>query len=532
MNWKSHGIDFFITETMACVKTANNDVLMTLKANLQKVEEILEFWAREPMMKRTNKPVVPDEFEAKHKVTKKHARYQEIAQGGKRIHSLLKESNRVLKVSQGLPDWKAYVDFVNNMVVDGLAQAVIVSLEFLEQQVGAEKTAGAVTEKVPMMDISLDLCGKDVMFIPDMFETTQKNGVRDIVNGWIESFFHVAGLFKRVDTNAGTYVKELQDNVQICGLLAAINEDLTCNEAACMQHEEQYKAYSFLWTTDLQARFQQVVDDATTGHTASGKAVLDLAIFDEAIARYRDTQREVNNLKTPSDIGWLHINSQPIKQALGTWVTKWVFMYTQHLQSSVKTRLAELRDFLEATDAGLDATVASGDGDALMKVMGHVRDVRKAMAETSEMFGPLQETVALLKAHGVSMDNVMIGEVGAMEYLEQAPIAWEGVVNRAFLKKKEEILPLQNAEVVNIKAQLEAFFLGMRSFRNDFCENAPFEHEGPVEEVYALLDAYEAKRAAKVEESARLNVLEELFELPVSKYAEPVETLREMKQLF
>ena len=62
-------------------------------------------------------------------------RYHIIKEGGSEIHKLLKDTNKKLKVSQGLPDWKAYVDFINNIVVGGLVQVIIVSLEILEQQV-------------------------------------------------------------------------------------------------------------------------------------------------------------------------------------------------------------------------------------------------------------------------------------------------------------------------------------------------------------------------------------------------------------
>jgi uncharacterized membrane protein len=37
-------------------------------------------------------------------------------------------------VSPGSPDWRSYVDFLNNIVVGGLVQVAIVSLEYLEQQ--------------------------------------------------------------------------------------------------------------------------------------------------------------------------------------------------------------------------------------------------------------------------------------------------------------------------------------------------------------------------------------------------------------
>ena len=525
MNWKSHGIDFFITESMACVKVAN-DILMTLKSNLDEVEEKLKFWAREPLIRRTNRPVSPEEFDQEHK-TYRHARYPEITHGGKDIHSLLKDSNRVLKVSQGLPDWKAYVDFVNNMVLDGLARVVVVSLEFLHGQI-APGAAGQ--EKVPMMEISLDLCGDDVMFIPDLFETTQKNGVRDIVNGWIRDFFQVCSLFKRVDTGGGSYTKEILSNMDVCARLAMINEDLSTNEEACIAFEQKYKEYAYLWTTDLQVEFRKFLDDATLSTSQSGKPNVDLGKFDAAISKYRELQRQVNELRTPADIGWLRVNSQPIKQAMGTWVTKWVFMYTQYLHDMVEIRLGELHQFIEHTSVGLDVEVAEGDNEALMVAMGHVRDVRKSMDETAAMFEPIRRTVALLKPHGITFADMEIGSGTVMEFLEHVPLRWDALVNKTF-KKKEEILPFQNAEVDNIKEQLEQFFLAMREFRANFRANAPFDHPGPKSVIYAMLDKFEKARNDKVDEAARLNELEELFELPVSKYNEPLETLEEMKVL-
>ena len=49
-------------------------------------------------------------------------RYTEIKEGGKAIHTMVKDTNKVLRVSNASNDWRSYVDFVNNVVVDGLAQ--------------------------------------------------------------------------------------------------------------------------------------------------------------------------------------------------------------------------------------------------------------------------------------------------------------------------------------------------------------------------------------------------------------------------
>lgn len=48
---------------------------------------------------------------------------------------MLKENNKVLKCSNASPDWRAYVDFVNNVVVDGLSRVICTSLEYLLDQV-------------------------------------------------------------------------------------------------------------------------------------------------------------------------------------------------------------------------------------------------------------------------------------------------------------------------------------------------------------------------------------------------------------
>jgi dynein heavy chain len=45
-------------------------------------------------------------------------------------------------------------------------------------------------------------------------------------------------------------------------------------------------------------------------------------------------------------IGWIKIDAKPIKQALSTWVTKWVFLYTQYLTNKVNHSMTELYEFM------------------------------------------------------------------------------------------------------------------------------------------------------------------------------------------
>jgi dynein heavy chain len=93
---------------------------------------------------------------------------------------------------------------------------------------------------MPMIEVKLDLVSvrvddkrrDEVRFIPDLQESGGK-GVRDLVNGWVGSFFNVATLFKRLD-NEGTYLREIHGDYDVMMLMAAINETLEVNETACM----------------------------------------------------------------------------------------------------------------------------------------------------------------------------------------------------------------------------------------------------------------------------------------------------------
>lgn len=64
------------------------------------------------------------------------------------IHNMLKENNKVLKCSNASPDWRGYVDFVNNVVVDGLSRVICASLEYLLDQVRLKVQAKKVDKKL------------------------------------------------------------------------------------------------------------------------------------------------------------------------------------------------------------------------------------------------------------------------------------------------------------------------------------------------------------------------------------------------
>ena len=269
-------------------------------------------------------------------------------------------------------------------------------------------------------------------------------------------------------------------------MVAMINDNFVTIEEEAMVFREQFQEYSYLWLTDLNASFEtfletaweEVLDD---DGEPTGRRRLALETFDAEIIKYREKQTEVAELAHTSDVIALRINSQPIKQALSTWATKWIYLYTQYLQEHVEDQLNEIHSFMQGASSegdcthddrtmlqahqhhhhhhqtgvisGLGLEVVEGDFETLMTVMAHIRDVRKSMDDRKESFGPLRDAVLLLKAHGIDMSNSYIDHKSLTEYLDELPLQWENIVNMTF-KKKEVIQPLQNKQADSTKKDI------------------------------------------------------------------------------
>lgn len=164
-------------------------------------------------------------------------------------------------------------------------------------------------------------------------------------------------------------------------------------------------------------------------------------------------------------------------------------MFTECLKTTLIDKLTTLDEFMTHVSKGLDVEVEGGRGGkaALMHVMEDIRDVRKAMNITQELFVPLQNILHTLRAHGMDMLSLpTIGDLSIQDYLDEAPMAWDKVLKKTF-KKKEDILPMQTSEVESLKVNLEQFFLSVREFRNKFRAEAPFTFVGSPAEAYTML---------------------------------------------
>jgi dynein heavy chain len=604
MNWKSHGIDEFISDCMDVV-TAANAVLKTLKTNMATVESILTKMAAKPLIDVPQKPVTVLEFGETQRAHAKACKAM-IKEGGGEILRLQKESCKVLKVDAGRADWKAYLDFVNGVVVDGLCRVIEVSTLLLAEAMDAELLADQ--ELRPFLEIQMDLVGDAVLFVPGVGgdgapaeEAADGLGpsgggsqsIGTLLGDWLDSFFQIGMLFRRTD-NQGHYLQEMHEDLGVQANIALLYDHLHESEVTLNAYKkEHYHKFSYLWTesmTDhfgsfleraitsmksipMQERMRMTEEEAaaaantTTDFSIPGNLcyrLLDLNMFDAHMAEYSDVQRQIHELKTPVDLGWVRVNAQPVKQAMSIWVSKWGFQWSQYVFDDILGKLNELEELMARLDRAIAKEVlVEGsspevvDKEALMQVMAVLRDVRNVEHSVMAMFGPLRDEVELLKKHemGAQIAESKIAGKDLQTYLEEAPQKFE-IMLRKRQDKEEAILPYRNKEcdaVIRRKGQLSTEVSAMRS---TYKLAAPFSHELVAKELgdfsgtsaaggegepaaqkkliakaYSILEQLEAELETHRSKKEELTSLEDLFALEEGKYQDMDETAEEQEWL-
>lgn len=117
--------------------------------------------------------------------------------------------------------------------------------------------------------------------------------------------------------------------------------------------ENEHSVARLTWQETLAA----FLEDNGVTDSEGNKDEPTLERFNAEISRYKAVQVAIQELPAAKTIGWLKIDAKPIKHALATWVTKWIFLFTQHLSNRVVTSIDDLYAFMGKADATLDKKV-------------------------------------------------------------------------------------------------------------------------------------------------------------------------------
>ncbi|CAK9075362.1 unnamed protein product, partial [Durusdinium trenchii] len=251
----------FIAEAMKVVSDVSA-IVDIMKGNLRKISNILSQWCKDSMLerKRGAKPVSVEEFEQNHKA-RVGVCLMNMTDGGKEIHRFVKDSSESLKISKTAPTWKAYVDFVNNVVIEGFVSAIAVSLQYLCEIL--DPLIIARHEMLPLFDVKIELQGDEIVFDPPFEdeENPSRTTLRSTIDSWLKDFFAMATVMVRLDSNVGDYLNEIKEHFQMQCLLSLVSELIDNTEAKCVEYRETFMTHSFLWTDSVEKTFERFLQD-------------------------------------------------------------------------------------------------------------------------------------------------------------------------------------------------------------------------------------------------------------------------------
>ena len=543
LNWKSHAINEFVSSTMTKVKEANA-ILQTIKSNVKETQVVLKSFTDQLMIDRNNtKTYTIEQFQD---MLKKSiaARYSVVQKGGAVIHEHLANSNATVKVSKTNESWRRYVDYVNQIVVEGLCEVTLASARYFKNQV--DETYLNNNDINPLLEIQLKLAPPYAVFTPMMGKTAKEDGLRDIVDSWLNSFINIATLVTRLDTleEDGDYLLDMQEDIAVKHIVSVINKKIDFSERKCEEFRQQFMAYSYLWIDDITQKFNEWKEANANQDPEAWDKDPPLSAFDAEIVKYKALEEEIRDLPTVKTIGWVKVDAKPIKSALSTWVTKWTYQFQQYLLEKVTNKVSDLVKFVAATDVELDTEVSDTDRSTMLAVMGYLRDVRVREAETDAMFDPLRQTVSLLSKHQVATPEEILRQ------LEEAPLAWSNLKKKAIVTKEKQAKN-QSREADKLKKEAKEFEIRVESFFATFRKEMPFEyledfnvaydkidkvHHGPNEIKLVETENYTGggdmgSLAGINEDLKNLNNLQELFDLYKSDHREIAQCQKDSVQL-
>ncbi|NXO76324.1 DYH9 protein, partial [Sitta europaea] len=520
LSWKMEGVWDRISGVMGDVCDLEHR-LQKAKDNVEEIQSIVQSWGS-PIFERRGpkREAVLSPEECQERLER---RYSLVREAGQRVHSLVKENQSLLLADPASDAWKVYLEYVDEIVLDGFFTAIESSLKDLLEN--TDPKAGLA----PLFEVQLDLVVSDLVFHPPL-DPGASGGFCDMVESLLQGIFHISSLVPRLAAHGGPR------HYQVCAGLPGLGALRRSHElphhcvlltALPLFSLSTLFFLLFLPLLSFLSRLSFLSPPpflpsplCSPGEPEEPEEPRTLRQFSERIGSYERLHEEVAAMQPVCAFqGWLRLDARPFKAALLNEIKRWSLVYKQHLLDHVTHSLAELDEFLQTAERGLSRKVEQGDYSGLVEVMGHLLAVKERHSATDAMFEPLQETVELLRAHEQQLPEELD------QQLEELPEKWSQVKKLAEAVK-QQVAPLQASEVSALRQSCAAFDAQQLRLRERFAREAPFRFD--TEKPYQLLDAKHME--IKQLESAMASIYESagLFEVTVPEYKQLKQCRKEL----
>ncbi|MGH0152203.1 UNVERIFIED_CONTAM: hypothetical protein FKN15_022155 [Acipenser sinensis] len=569
LTWQNDDLWEYIQQTRDLVRSVDGRV-QKAKSNVEAIQALMHGLNDTPFVTRKNYQNGLLSFSDKDERMGKL--YNMIQETGKNIHQLvecfyrgdisscskgilyLKQANQKLfGADPGSAEWRAYTEYIDSMVLDGLIHTIRGSLQYL-----IENTDTALNI-APLFEVQLVLDGSEMTFKPPLDFGIHVNAY-DIIDGMVKDIFKTASFIRRVAQHIGmnTYQADIDHLAELAELSQIILSRVKSVIVKVKEFQNTFSSYSYLWMDDRNEFMQQFI---LYGHVLSteemelyadyelSKCAPQLQHFKEQINIFETLYMKVKMFDDKKVFnGWFQVDIKPFKVSLMNVIKKWSWMFKEHLLDHVNDSVNELEIFIHETEKGLAKEITEGDYGSLVEIMGNLMAIRDRQRTTDDHFKPLKSTADLLRTYGQQLPEqfytqleelpekwktlkkiaftvkhevapLQANEVAVIRrkcvHFEELPEKWKTLKKIAFTVK-HEVAPLQANEVAVIRRKCVHFEIKQHEFREQFQNEIIFKID--VHNPYKFIDKTH-KNVAKMEtEMQKLQDTANLFEVSVPEY--------------
>lgn len=119
-----------------------------------------------------------------------------MKESGDKIHSLVAENVACFKSTESSEHWKAYVEYLDEMVVEGFFHCISCSLNYLLDNTDSKN------QLHPLFEARLELQAPDMVFVPSL-DYNVPAGLYDLIDGIITDIYQQSSLVQRLAAHNG-----------------------------------------------------------------------------------------------------------------------------------------------------------------------------------------------------------------------------------------------------------------------------------------------------------------------------------------
>uniref|UniRef100_A0A1X7UKN4 Uncharacterized protein n=1 Tax=Amphimedon queenslandica TaxID=400682 RepID=A0A1X7UKN4_AMPQE len=181
------------------------------------------------------------------------------------IEGLFKKAYQRVEVSWDSPAWSGYLYYLDCLVVKGLKQMILHSMNTLISRAQKYEQGGSIP---PMVTVSLELYEKDIEFSPPLSARSSLPSVPERIKQYLEGFVSLSkSLHSRLyPLSTESYYQLMSSDPEVLGNLQKITAHVETSARQCQSLRKRFSQYSFLWEQDVLATFDDFINGVGQPH--------------------------------------------------------------------------------------------------------------------------------------------------------------------------------------------------------------------------------------------------------------------------